>query len=139
MTQDERMEVAIIGRKAGEMISILNRYLCERTLFADERKALDWLRIRIDLVCRIIFHEEPVHTEYELTHIEGLFFLRDGGKYLMAGSYPIDCIQKEKLCRVDSDSYVLSIIDYLLDIQRECAKAEITGILPKEESWDVEY
>jgi len=138
MTKEERTEIVSIEAKVGDMLNILSRYLAARILSTNEREALDWVRIRIELVCRTIFHD-PTHTAYKLTPVERLFFLQEGEKYLMRGSYPLSCIEKGELCKVGSDSFVLNIIDYLASIQRKCLLAETTGILPKEESLEVEY
>jgi len=138
MTKDERAEIMNIEAKVRETIYILNRYLSSRTLFQDERQALDWFRIRVELVCRAIFHD-PAHTNYKLTPLERRLFMINAAKYLSAGSYPLSNIQRGELCKLKTDSYVYTLIDYLSDIQRECMKSETTGILPKEESFDIEY
>lgn len=138
MNIDERTEVLSIEIRVRKMIYILTRYLSARILFEDERKALDWILIRIELVCRELYHD-PAHTEYKLTSVERCFFMNSVEKYLKGGSYPLGCIQRGELCKVESDFYVFALIDYLASIQRECVKSESTGVLPKEESWDVEY
>jgi hypothetical protein len=135
MTEEERAEVVRIEIQVREMIYILTRYLTARILFPPEKAALDWVRIRIDLVYRTIFHDPAPTAEYKLTFIENLFFMHDGEKYLMSGSYPLGHIQRGESCKADSDSFVLAIINYLASIQKACLTAESTGILPREKPY----
>ncbi|MCX6737260.1 MAG: hypothetical protein NTX26_00750 [Candidatus Parcubacteria bacterium] len=140
MTKEELQEVGTIERKTREAACILANYLLRRILFEDDRQTLEWMRVRTALVCRELFHDHA-YTTYKLTVVERPFFMNKAERYLGLSSFQIllvvDAIQQGVLCSIVTDSYVSVLIDYLNNIEGECMTAESTGIIPKEESWDV--
>jgi len=143
MTNEELREVQLIERKTREASCLLEEYLQDRTLFGPVKgQRLEWVFQRISSVCRELFHDY-LGAHYELTTVERPFFLNQTDKYLALNSLSIllilDAIQRGIACDVRVDSYVNILIDYFNNVEGECMTAESTGILPKEESWDVEY
>ena len=138
MTQEERIEVATIERKAGEMVSILSAYIYGRILSVEKRHDLYWIRDRIFAVCCDRYHDK-VSTPYRLTQTERPFFINNAERYLMGNVIPFSNIQNGERCGVEINSAIYTLIDYLNNVARRCRISERDGILPKEESWDVEY
>lgn len=135
MTQEERVEVATIERKAEEMISILSAYIYGRALSAEERHDLDWIRDRVFTV-RNLFHDKS-STHYRLTPVERPFFMNNAESYLMGNAIPFSNIQNGERCGMEINFAIYTLVDYLNNIARECRIAEHDDILPKEESFDV--
>jgi len=138
MTRGEQIEVATIERKAEEMISILSAYIYGRVLSVEESHDLNWIRDRIFAVCRDLFHDK-FSTSYRLTQVERPFFMNNAERYLMGNAIPFSNIQNGERCGMEVNFAIYTLVDYLNNIARECRVAEHNGILPKEESFDVEY
>lgn len=138
MTQEERLEVTAIERKAEEMISILSAYIYGRALSVEERESLDWVRDRIFAVYHDLFHDKfPTH--YRLTPVERPFFMNNAERYLMGNAIPFGNIQNGERCDVEVNFAIYTLVDYLNKITRECRIVEHDDTLLKEESFDVEY
>ncbi len=142
MRPGKSQEIWIIKRNVTRARFAILGYIHGGPPSRKQRAALLWVRLRIAVVCRYLYHDNA-HTNYELSRTERAFFLGVAQYHLSGRIYEeisiIDAVLWNKVNGRDLDSLVYGLTAYLETIEKECEIAECTNTLPKEVTFDVEY